>query len=376
MTLTANPAVGWLFDHWEGDLASGAAEETITVDTNKNVTAVFVKEIYTITTANVGMGMVGLSPQKAGYTYGEEVEVSVAPMSGWYFDHWEGDLDGTETRRTITVDGNKAVMAFFGELGSISGYIECSGGNVTVVETLDTQYYNNPAYFTFNNLRPGIHHITLKKPGYNSTFHTVNVKPGQTANVGSITCNVQHSRYDEATNRITLFDGPTISNYTFTVGKEIKWASPVTIYARENYEAGGVSIYKNKNKIDTLDIKYQSKSITIDPPYTSVGFFPSGSNGVIVNVSCLGDIGKPIINISNDFGYGSAWVDINATDRSGIKKVEYSWSTSFTSPGTYSTISNGGTAETTAKGVWYLHVRVTDNSDNVSTMVEGPYIIP
>ena len=120
VTLTANPAVGWLFDHWEGDLSSGAAEETITVDTNKNVTAVFVKEIYTITTANVGMGMVGLSPQKTGYTYGEQVEVSVAPMSGWLFDHWEGDLGGTETKKTITVDGNKSVTAFFRDYAKVT----------------------------------------------------------------------------------------------------------------------------------------------------------------------------------------------------------------------------------------------------------------
>ena len=120
VALTATPAVGWLFDHWEGDLASGAAEETITVDTNKNVTAVFVKEIYTITTANVGMGMVGLSPQKTGYTYGEQVEVSVAPMSGWLFDHWEGDLNGTEMTKTITIDGNKTVTAFFRDYAKVT----------------------------------------------------------------------------------------------------------------------------------------------------------------------------------------------------------------------------------------------------------------
>lgn len=113
VTLTATPAVGWLFDHWEGDLSGSAAEDTITVDTNKNVTAVFVKETYTINTQIVGMGTVKLNPQKAGYTYGDEVEVTVAPMSGYLFDHWEGDLNGTEETKTITIDGNKTVTAFF-----------------------------------------------------------------------------------------------------------------------------------------------------------------------------------------------------------------------------------------------------------------------
>jgi len=42
VTLTATPADGWLFDHWEGDLIGETNPDDITMDSAKTVTAVFV----------------------------------------------------------------------------------------------------------------------------------------------------------------------------------------------------------------------------------------------------------------------------------------------------------------------------------------------
>ena len=43
VTLTANPAAGYAFDHWSGDLSGSANPATITMDANKNVTAHFIE---------------------------------------------------------------------------------------------------------------------------------------------------------------------------------------------------------------------------------------------------------------------------------------------------------------------------------------------
>lgn len=43
VTLTANPAEGFTFDHWSGDLEGSANPASITMDADKNVTAYFVK---------------------------------------------------------------------------------------------------------------------------------------------------------------------------------------------------------------------------------------------------------------------------------------------------------------------------------------------
>ncbi|NIM60047.1 MAG: hypothetical protein GTO16_14085, partial [Candidatus Aminicenantes bacterium] len=41
--LTASPSTGWMFDHWEGDLSGSVNPETITMDRDRTVTAVFVE---------------------------------------------------------------------------------------------------------------------------------------------------------------------------------------------------------------------------------------------------------------------------------------------------------------------------------------------
>jgi hypothetical protein len=44
VTYTEAPAKGWKFDHWTGDLSGTANSVQITMDGNKNVTAVFVED--------------------------------------------------------------------------------------------------------------------------------------------------------------------------------------------------------------------------------------------------------------------------------------------------------------------------------------------
>src|SRR5690606_13129748 len=73
------------------------------------------------------------------------------------------------------------------ETGSITGFISCPNGNITLVQTQETQYYNLPAFFRFDNLLPGTYHLTLKREGYVSKFYTVTVKPGETTDIGEIT---------------------------------------------------------------------------------------------------------------------------------------------------------------------------------------------
>ena len=43
VTLTASPASGYRFDHWGGDASGNVTAVTITMNSNKNVTAVFAK---------------------------------------------------------------------------------------------------------------------------------------------------------------------------------------------------------------------------------------------------------------------------------------------------------------------------------------------
>lgn len=71
-------------------------------------------------------------------------------------------------------------------------------------------------------------------------------------------------------------------------------------------------------------------------------------------------------------------VTLNAQDaHSGVAKVEYAWTTSTSTPSSYSTTSATGTVTTPSgvEGIYYLHTRVTDNAGNSVTKSSGAFYV-
>jgi uncharacterized repeat protein (TIGR02543 family) len=65
-------------------------------------------------TVNVaGSGSVSLDPPGGAYTEGTQVELTAVPAPGWQFKGWSGDLSGTTTPISITIDAPKTVTATF-----------------------------------------------------------------------------------------------------------------------------------------------------------------------------------------------------------------------------------------------------------------------
>src|SRR5699024_10488471 len=83
--LTANPADGWKFVEWKGALSGIKNPKRITVDEAKEVTAVFDKEVYHISTSVVGSGTVSVSPNKKTYSYNEEVTFTATADDNYEF---------------------------------------------------------------------------------------------------------------------------------------------------------------------------------------------------------------------------------------------------------------------------------------------------
>ena len=114
--LTANPADGWEFVEWQGDIEGDVNPETITIDQATEVTAVFERKEYPLTVNIEGEGSVQenvLSQKTTEYEEGTAVELTAEPADGWQFTGWEGDLEGTDNPQTITVDSDKSVTANF-----------------------------------------------------------------------------------------------------------------------------------------------------------------------------------------------------------------------------------------------------------------------
>jgi uncharacterized repeat protein (TIGR02543 family) len=114
--LIAEPAEGYRFGHWvisgSGNVTSNHV--TITMNTDKSVTAVFIKTfILTVTITPPGGGTV--SPVNDTYDLNANVTLTATPAEGYTFVRWDGDVTDNSTSPTITVtmDANKSVTAVF-----------------------------------------------------------------------------------------------------------------------------------------------------------------------------------------------------------------------------------------------------------------------
>ncbi len=112
VTLTTIPAQGHIFEHWSGDATGTSKSITLVMDGDKSVAANF-KAQYTLNT-NVDPGSGGtITPASGTYDAGSEVTITAVAALGYAFDHWSGNVTGTSTPVTVTMDSDKSITALF-----------------------------------------------------------------------------------------------------------------------------------------------------------------------------------------------------------------------------------------------------------------------
>jgi uncharacterized repeat protein (TIGR02543 family) len=117
VTLTATAAAGWEFSGWSGDAAGSSASTTITMNTNKSVTATFSETqviSYPLTVNVVGQGSV--TPNGGNFVAGTSVTLTATASSGYVFAGWSGAATGTSPSVSILMDAAKSVTATFSEV--------------------------------------------------------------------------------------------------------------------------------------------------------------------------------------------------------------------------------------------------------------------
>ncbi|MDP2931605.1 MAG: hypothetical protein Q8O05_03775, partial [Chloroflexota bacterium] len=113
VTLTASANRGYHFVHWEGDLSGSTNPTTIVMNGNKDVTAIFAQDQYTLAVSTNGQGTVTRTPDQPTYTYGTPVTLTTSAPVGWSFERWSGDLIGSTNPTTIPIHSNMAITANF-----------------------------------------------------------------------------------------------------------------------------------------------------------------------------------------------------------------------------------------------------------------------
>jgi pectate lyase len=124
VTVKATPATGYTFTGWSGDASGTDASINVTMSGNKSVTANFQEQViepvtYTLSTTSIPTG--GGTILGAGtYNEGTVVTVTVTPSIGYTFTGWSGDISDTSPSVTITMNGDKSIIANFDAQSSVS----------------------------------------------------------------------------------------------------------------------------------------------------------------------------------------------------------------------------------------------------------------
>ena len=121
VNIEAIGSLGYKFSEWRGDLTGSDNPTSITMDTVKHVIANFTLiPTYSLTTNIVGDGIV--VPDSGKYNKGDTVIVQAIALSGFKFNHWEGDLSDSNIQDTIIMNEDKIITAVFVKRDSLIAY--------------------------------------------------------------------------------------------------------------------------------------------------------------------------------------------------------------------------------------------------------------
>lgn len=121
VTATAVPDSGYVFSSWSGDVSGSTNPTTLSVISNRSLTASFVEEsavqTYSLSVSVSGNGSVTQSPTGTTFTEGTVVTLTATPDDSNKFDGWAGSVSSSETSIEVTMDEDKSLTASFSEIG-------------------------------------------------------------------------------------------------------------------------------------------------------------------------------------------------------------------------------------------------------------------
>ncbi len=122
VALSPVPATGYAFSGWSG-ACSGTGGCTVTMNSNKSVTATFTAITYTLTTGKTGTGSGTVTSDTGGincgatcsanFNSGTVVTLTASAATGSTFTGWSGACSGTSTTCSVTMSQAKSVSANF-----------------------------------------------------------------------------------------------------------------------------------------------------------------------------------------------------------------------------------------------------------------------
>jgi uncharacterized protein (DUF2345 family) len=148
VTLTATPDISSSFDGWSGDATGSSSTVTVTMISDKSITATFnpkdvIKYTLNVTKSGVGTGTVTSNPSGINcgstctyqFIAGTSITLTATPNSSSTFGGWSGDATGSSSTITITMNSNKSVIAIFNNLLYTLTVTNSGAGTGTIISS-------------------------------------------------------------------------------------------------------------------------------------------------------------------------------------------------------------------------------------------------
>src|SRR5690625_2978287 len=145
VTISANANDRWVFQRWSGDHSGSENPSSVLMDSDKQVTALFVKKDYPLNITVEGEGTVGervVQAKSTHYQHGTVVELTANPAEGWAFANWSGDVESDERIVEVTVEEDTNVTVIFERINyPLTIKIEGEGSvDENVIQAKSTDY--------------------------------------------------------------------------------------------------------------------------------------------------------------------------------------------------------------------------------------------
>ncbi len=111
--LSATASAGYSFSGWSDNFTSSANPVSVIINGSTVLTATFVQNEYTLTINTAGSGLVNKNPNQATYHYGDILQLTANPSTGWSFSAWSGNATGSTNPVSINVTENMEINATF-----------------------------------------------------------------------------------------------------------------------------------------------------------------------------------------------------------------------------------------------------------------------
>ena len=111
--VTAIPAPGWGFAHWDGDLSGSQNPASVLMDRDKTVTAIFTELPATVIVQATPGGTTIPGPGSYNGDPGSQFQVEAVPDPNYEFIGWSGSATGLDNPLTVTVTGDMTLVANF-----------------------------------------------------------------------------------------------------------------------------------------------------------------------------------------------------------------------------------------------------------------------